>query len=333
MASDKEIVLVTGASGFLANEIVRAFLNASYRVRGTVRSKETADKVRNEFPGVSESDLSFAFVPDIAAEGALDEAVKGVSGVIHTAAPVFYGTNHFDEKQLEPAVLGTRNALKSIKQYGSNVKAVVITSSFAAIEDFSKGPRPGYVYTEKDWFPATIEHAKENPGIGYALSKKIPEQEAWAWYEQEKPSWKLSAMCPPFIYGPVSTLQPLSRLNQSSGDVYNLMFGKMKEVPPTIMPSFVDVRDAAETHLKAFQKQAEGRFIPAGGKYLFATICEILAKNFSEKADVIPKPTAEQLNLETFTVDNSRAVKELGMNFRSLEECIVDAGRTYLQLH
>ena len=75
-----ETVLVTGASGFVAAHVLNEFLEHGYRVRGTVRSEETADKVRKTH-GKYGDKLSFAIVKDLDAPGAFDEAVKGVSGV------------------------------------------------------------------------------------------------------------------------------------------------------------------------------------------------------------------------------------------------------------
>ncbi len=75
-----ETVLVTGASGFIAAHVLNSFLSHGYNVRGTVRSEETANKVRKTH-GKYGDKLSFAIVNDVAAPGAFDEAVKGVDGV------------------------------------------------------------------------------------------------------------------------------------------------------------------------------------------------------------------------------------------------------------
>jgi nucleoside-diphosphate-sugar epimerase len=75
-----QTVLVTGASGFVAAQVVEAFLKAGFKVVGTVRSQSTAQKVRETHKTAGDN-LSFAIVPDIAAPHAFDEAVKGVDGV------------------------------------------------------------------------------------------------------------------------------------------------------------------------------------------------------------------------------------------------------------
>jgi nucleoside-diphosphate-sugar epimerase len=75
-----QTILVTGASGFIAAHILNAFLEAGYNFRGTVRSEETAAKVKKT-PFKYARKLSFAIVPDIRTKGAFDEAVKEVDGV------------------------------------------------------------------------------------------------------------------------------------------------------------------------------------------------------------------------------------------------------------
>lgn len=75
-----QTILVTGASGYIATHVVEAFLQKGYNVRGTVRTEKTASEVLTTHSKHSEQ-FSVAIVPDIAAENAFDEAVKGVDGV------------------------------------------------------------------------------------------------------------------------------------------------------------------------------------------------------------------------------------------------------------
>jgi nucleoside-diphosphate-sugar epimerase len=86
-APEKQTVLITGASGFIATHVIESFLNAGFKVRGTVRSVSTGNKVRAAHPNHPAEQLEFAIVPDIAAPGAFDEAVKGVDGVSFFAPP------------------------------------------------------------------------------------------------------------------------------------------------------------------------------------------------------------------------------------------------------
>lgn len=58
-------------------------------VRGTVRSQEKADKWAKKHEGkFDKSKLEWAIVKDVAAPGAFDEAIKGVTILAHTASPL-----------------------------------------------------------------------------------------------------------------------------------------------------------------------------------------------------------------------------------------------------
>lgn len=66
--------------------------------------------------------------------------------VIHTASP--YHFNAKDAKELlDPAIIGTTGILTSVQKYAPSVKRVVVTSSFAAINNiYAQGK--GKVYSE-----------------------------------------------------------------------------------------------------------------------------------------------------------------------------------------
>lgn len=85
-APKDKTILITGASGFVATHVVKAFLERGYQVRGTVRSEQTAANVRKNFLKYSDR-LSFTIVEDIAQPGAFDEAVQGVDGVSYMLPP------------------------------------------------------------------------------------------------------------------------------------------------------------------------------------------------------------------------------------------------------
>jgi nucleoside-diphosphate-sugar epimerase len=85
-------------------------------------------------------------VEDITTPGAFDEAVKGVTGIMHSASPLSGNDPSIDPKALiEPAVNGTVGILKSA-QKAPSVERVVITSSVTALWDRTK--QLPFVYTE-----------------------------------------------------------------------------------------------------------------------------------------------------------------------------------------
>jgi nucleoside-diphosphate-sugar epimerase len=60
---------------------------------------------------------------------------------------------------LRPAIRGTLEILEAAHRAGS-VKRVVVTSSFAAMENYGAGLAYKHVYTEEDWCQLTYDHAK-----------------------------------------------------------------------------------------------------------------------------------------------------------------------------
>ncbi len=86
-------VLLTGGSGFIAAHTLDILLERGHSVVTTVRTQEKADKIKAQYNGKYEDKLSFAIVPDIAQEGAFDEAVKSdppFEAVLHTASPFHF---------------------------------------------------------------------------------------------------------------------------------------------------------------------------------------------------------------------------------------------------
>ncbi|QYT06292.1 Epimerase domain-containing protein [Trichoderma simmonsii] len=238
-----QIVLVTGASGFIAAHVVEAFLKKGYNVRGTVRSEKTAEEVRKTHSKYAEQ-LSFAIVPNISAANAFDEAVKGVDGIIHTASPFILNATDFEKELLQPAIRGTTSILEAVQKYNPSVSRIVVTSSFASVLDPMQGQRPGYVYKEADWNPITVEQANSNPVMAYLASKTFAERAVFDYVETNKPSFTVATLCPPMVYGPiVHSVSDVKSLNTSSGDINRLIDGSEKDVPDTSFHAFADVRD------------------------------------------------------------------------------------------
>jgi dihydroflavonol-4-reductase len=86
---NKETVLVTGGSGFIASYCLIALLKSGYKVRATLRSLKKSELVKQMLKegGVrSLEDLSFVEA-DLANEFSWEKAVKDCQYVIHIASP------------------------------------------------------------------------------------------------------------------------------------------------------------------------------------------------------------------------------------------------------
>lgn len=200
-------VLLTGGSGFIAAHTLEVLLKHGHSVVTTVRTQEKADKIRDVYKTeVEKGQLGFAIVPDIAKTDAFDKAVVSdppFEAVLHTASPFHFNVEDIQADLLDPAVVGTTSILHSVKKFAPRVKRVVITSSFAAIIHPDKGFWPGHEYSEEDWDPITLKQAMENPMAGYRASKTFAEKEAWKFMEMENPSFTITTINPPMVFGPV----------------------------------------------------------------------------------------------------------------------------------
>jgi nucleoside-diphosphate-sugar epimerase len=340
-----QTILITGASGFVAAHVVSTFLKEGYNVRGTVRSSSTAHQVLATHASITalpdKGSLTLAIVPDITTPGAFDDVVKGVDGVIHTASPFTLAVNDFAKDLLDPAIKGTTEILDSIHRLNPKVKRGVITSSFSTMFDLSKGHRGGYTYGEKDWNPVTYEEALAGPGpVAYFASKTFAEKAAFEFVENNKPGFSISALCPLLIFGPnLHHVESMDRLNTSSKALWDLIHkSENDEVPYTVLPVFVDVRDVAVAHLRAYERAEAGgeRFLVSGSPFLNQMICDIIRKNFPQLKERTPKGNEGEgevlVRKEVFSVDTMKARKVLSMEFRELEETIKDAVASLLEL-
>lgn len=78
-----------GGTGFVAGHVIDVLLKHGHSVVTTVRSQEKAQLIRNVFQGVSQQDLDFAVVPDIAAKDAFHGLdTYALEAAIHVASPV-----------------------------------------------------------------------------------------------------------------------------------------------------------------------------------------------------------------------------------------------------
>ncbi|KAG8741623.1 methylglyoxal reductase (NADPH-dependent) gre2 [Ceratobasidium sp. 414] len=335
-------VLLTGGNGFIAVHIIVHLLQRGFSVIATVRSESKTRYLRDKFSNaVGSGQLKFAIVEDITVSGAFDQVLKDNSfdAVIHTSSPVTFEVNNVKKDLLDPAIQGTTEILKAVKAHAPTVERVVVTSSIVAIVDFSKGARPGYAYSEKDWNPLPFEKAQENAQLGYVGSKLYSEKAAWEFMDKEKPAFDLVTICPPMVYGPaMQEVTSMANLNWSSKKFYGIFNGQEKEFTPDVFWLWADVRDVAESHVAALEKPEAGgqRFFATAGNFNIAQVVRYIWEHYPERASAkgIPKDTT---NVEYppggyYTADNSASRNVLGLKYRSFESMLKDQFEQYVAL-
>lgn len=307
-------VAVTGATGYIATELVKQLLEKGYNVRGTVRSLKNEEKVAHlkalsdALPG----NLTL-HEADLLTDGSFDEVVKGADLVFHTASPFITESDNPQKDLVDPAVKGTTTVLKSVSKSKDTVKRVVLTSSVAAMIKSKKGPSNGKAYTEADWNDESS--LTEGP---YQYSKTEAEKAARALAKEE--GFDLVTIHPVFVLGPVIAARAdATSIITMKGFIENTKF--------SFMPWHADVRDVARAHILAAEvSSAKGRFIvghpPASSKY----VSEVLSKRFPGY-----KFPAGDDNKPTAYGDASKTVEELGLQLTPLPETYIDMATTMIQ--
>jgi dihydroflavonol-4-reductase len=327
--------VVTGASGFIGSHIVKQLLDTGHRVRGTVRHPERArtDGHLTSLVGAAEGlELVEA---DLLAPDAFDAAIPGCEYVIHTASPYAIDVEDPDRDLVQPALRGTLSILEACRST-PGVKRVVITSSGAAITDHADG----HVNTEADWnTTSTMTH---NP---YYYSKTMAERAAWSFMEKHGPDFDLVVINPFFVIGP--SLIPT--VNTSHTSFIGLTNGRIPGLLALDWP-LVDVRDVALAHIRAMTVEgAAGRYLLAADTRSVRQVVELLRANGWGDRYRLPTLSLDRgvgaaavrlgANFQRsgtrsylkghlggrMRFDNSKARRELGMEFRDVDRTILDA--------
>lgn len=129
---------VTGATGYVASELIRQLLARGYAVKATVRCAVDSPRLQylRDLAGNSEGTLQLVQVPDIEhASEALDTALQGVSYVFHVASPF-----RFDGELLQLQCSDTASA--SHRQACSTMHHMWCTLLLDAQHEASPSPCP-----------------------------------------------------------------------------------------------------------------------------------------------------------------------------------------------
>lgn len=322
--------------------ILEQLLAKNHTVITTVRSEEKAQKIRDAHPSsVQQGHLTVAVVPDIAQLDAFDAVIAehgaDLEVVLHTASPFHFKWTDAQRELIDPALNGTRGILEAIKRSAPSVRRVVITSSFAAIVSEKHFADPNTTFTEASWNPDTIEDVGRSPATAYRVSKTAAELFAWDFVKSAKPNFDLVTVNPPVVFGPVAhSLASLDAINTSNERIVALLRGEWKIQIGATGPVglWVDVRDAAAAHIKAFEIPEAGgrRLFTAGGRTSNREVARIVRENFPEYADRLPgpevpggEPAPED---KTFKYNNEATHKLLGIEWISIEKSVTDTVRS-----
>ena len=227
------LILVTGASGYIASHVVNEALQAGYKVRGTARTQEKCDNTKKTYN--NNPDYSTVIVENFEHDGAFDQAVQDVDAVIHVASDTTFGTD--PAQVIKPTVAGVLSILKSSKKAGT-IKRFVYTSSSTAV----CLPHPGKVitYTADDWDQEALDLAWAPPPYNedrafpvYAASKTEAEKAFWKYLAEEAPGFVGNAVLPNYNMGKI-----LSSAGATGSGVPSILKGDVPKAAPRKSPTW-----------------------------------------------------------------------------------------------
>ena len=172
--SDRETVLVTGATGLTGGALTRRLVEAGHDVRALVRSASAASELADKGVELVQG--------DVANSQDVDRAVAGCQRVYHIAA-VFRTAGHPDSYYHDVNIGGTENVLAAARRRG--VQRTVHCSTVGVHGNVSRIP--------------SDETAPYNPGDVYQETKLGGELRAQAAIAAGQP---ISIVRPAGIYGP-----------------------------------------------------------------------------------------------------------------------------------
>jgi dihydroflavonol-4-reductase len=229
------IAFVTGASGFVGANLVRALLARGWRVRALVRG---------DAPSLAELDIERVhgdlFAPDLAG------AMRGCDALFHVAAT--YSLWRSDRADVMRAnVEGTRNVLAAARSAG--IPRSIHTSSVAAI-----GVRA-------DGIPADETYQSPPDALigAYKRSKYLAELEAQR---------AVAAGQDVVIVNPTTPVGPWDAKPTPTGEIVVRFLNRRMPAYVDTGLNVVDVRDVAEGHVLAYERGRTGERYILGNQNL-----------------------------------------------------------------
>jgi dihydroflavonol-4-reductase len=264
------IILVTGASGFIGQNLVPRLVQLGHKVRTLGRS--------NDLPKVF-SGLNIEHFPaDITNQTQVDAAVAGCDLVFHLAGLVSYRTSD-QARQRAVNVLGTRNVMRACLT--SKVDRVIHTSSIAALGI----PKEGEIACED------IEYNLEGLGLTYCDTKHEAELEVMQSFRN---GLKVIILNPGIIFG--------------EGDTHphhHAIFAAMSKGWLIGVPSggvtFSDINDVVEAHISSINHGSPGeRYVLGSINLSFKEAATIFAAVNGKPAKLFEIPGDILLKIGTF---------------------------------
>lgn len=315
-----QTILLTGVTGFIAKRIAFDLLAKGYKVRGSLRSLDRADEVRDAIAANGGDPTYLSFVElDLTSDQGWDDAMTGVDTVFHTASPFPMSQPKDENELIKPAVDGTMRAMRAAQAAG--VTRVVLTSSMVAV---MHADRPaGQLCTPDDWTDTSHPTA-----TAYVKSKTLAEKAAWD-FVKDHPEMQLTTVNPGLVLG-----TPMDRSYGTSLEVVERILGAKDPMQPDLALPMIDIEDVSALHILALEKpETVGhRLLATVEEWTFPKMAKALSDAYPERK--IKTATAPKLLLRVLSLFDGAIgsiLPQIGFRAPSdISETVALTGRTYI---
>lgn len=354
----RELILLTGATGFIGFQVLLRALKAGYAVRCVINGPDDLKKILSapsfKALNVKDNQLFWTMILDMTAPNAFKDALKCVKYVVHCAAapnnlddlsPTFSG---YDAHTALKGVVNLLQAAHTMTRCRPNIfntlKRIVVTTSIADLTvdmdpyDLSDGEDGGNAAAMRantaDGTPAPGQTAPSRPGFNPPPAGKTSTLSvSKAWIVKHRPSFDVVFLLPAWVLGYHELAASTAALERgSNGPLVRLLKGAGNQ--SMLVRGFVSVHDLANAHLAVLQDVGPGG---NGALVLASEVAWPHAQALARKAfpqafhDGIFRSGGRQSETEVLT-DEDADSRILRIKYRSFEETAVEVARQYLDL-
>jgi dihydroflavonol-4-reductase len=246
------MILVTGGSGLVGNELITQLLAAGKQVRAIYNKTPLA-----KFTAVNLQQQQCNILDVIA----LEEAMKDVEQVYHCAAIVTFNPN-YKQQMFKINIEGTANVVNAALDAG--VKKLVHVSSVAALGRIR----------ENEPITELMNWTEETSNSAYGQSKYLAELEVWRGMAEGMEAVMVN---PAIILG-------AGNWNEGSTKLFHSVYNQFPWYAEGTT-GFVDVKDVAKAMIQLMDSSISGhRFIISAENKSYKEIFDIMAEAFNKKA-------------------------------------------------
>lgn len=264
-------VLVTGASGFVGQALVKILCQNGYEVRATVRSESSLRLVSQLKEQLQLQELTIYNLGELSTETSWDQVIKGVDTIVHCAARA-HVLHETSDNPLETFrqinCQATEHLAKEANRLG--VKRFIFISSIGVLGNSS-------------YANPFNENSQPNPQVPYAQVKWEAEQRL----KQLATSMELVIIRPPLVYGP-GVKGNFGKLVSLVNKGLPLPFGKVKN-----RRQFVGIANLTDFIARCIEapKAANQLFLVADREVVTTTqLLQQLSKAMGKKTVLLPIP-------------------------------------------